>query len=238
MKIPGVNAGISGLQANANKMGVAANNIANMNTDGYLAQVEVNQSLAGNQGVVTAAIQQVTQPGSPIYTGNPLNAAIQGEGYFPVRTPDGKTAYTRQGNFQPDNQGRLTVNGSPVQPEVKIPQGATNLTIQADGSVTAEINGQQVQVGKVMVAKFNNPSGLQSIGNGQFAETAQSGPPVVNIPGSGANEGLVPNSVQGSNVDLATEIVNMMMAKQGYSANAKVVQTGSDMAGTLLNIKT
>lgn len=238
MKLPGVNAGVSGLQANANKMGVAANNIANMNTDGYKAQEAVNQNLTNNQGVVTAAIQQITQPGSPIYTGNPLNAAIQGEGFFQVRTPDGRNAYTRQGNFQPDNQGRLTVNGAPVQPEVKIPQGASNLNIQPDGRVMADINGQQMQVGKLTVVNFNNPGGLQSIGNGQFTETAQSGAPVGGSPGSGAFGSLVPNSLESSNVDLATEIVNMMMAKQGYSANAKVIQTGADMAGTLLNIKT
>lgn len=238
MKLPGVNAGISGLQANANKMGVAANNIANMNTDGYKAQDAVNQSLSSNQGVVTAAIQQVTQPGSPLYTGNPLNAAIQGEGFFQVRTSDGKNAYTRQGNFQPDNQGRLTVNGAPVRPEVKIPQGASNLNIQPDGRVMADINGQQMQVGKLTVANFNNPGGLQSIGNGQFTETAQSGAPVSGSPGSGAFGSLVPNSLESSNVDLATEIVNMMMAKQGYSANAKVIQTANDMAGALLNIKT
>lgn len=238
MKIPGINAGLSGLQANANKMGVAANNIANMNTDGYHAQEAVNQSLPDNQGVVTAAIQQVTQPGSPLYTGNPLNAAIQGEGFFQVRTPDGKNAYTRQGNFQPDNQGRLTVNGAPVQPEVKIPQGATNLNIQSDGSVMADINGQQMQVGKLTVVKFNNPGGLQSIGNGLLTETAQSGAPLSGNPGGGTQGSLVPNSLESSNVDLPTEIVNMMMAKQGYSANAKVVQNANDMAGTLLNIKT
>ncbi len=238
MKIPGVNAGISGLQANANKMGVAANNIANMNTDGYHAQEAVNQSLPNNQGVVTAAIRQVTQPGSPLYTGNPMDVAIQGEGFFQVRTPDGKNAYTRQGNFQSDGQGKLTLNGEAVQPEVKIPQGATNLNIKPDGSVMADINGQQLQVGKLYVASFSNPGGLQSIGNGLFAETAQSGAPASGSPGNGALGSLVPNSLESSNVDLATEIVNMMMAKQGYSANAKVIQSANDMAGTLLNIKT
>ncbi len=238
MKLPGVNAGVSGLQANANKIGVAASNIANMNTDAYQAQQVVNQSLPNNQGVVTTAVQQVTQPGSPLYTGNPLNAAIQGEGFFQVRTPDGKNAYTRQGNFQPDNQGRLVLNGAPVEPEVKIPQGATNLNIQPDGAVMADINGQLMQVGKLTVAKFNNPGGLQSIGNGLYAETAQSGAPVTGSPGGGALGSLVPNSLESSNVDLATEIVNMMMAKQGYSANAKVIKNANDMAGTLLNIKT
>ncbi|MBI5637346.1 MAG: flagellar hook basal-body protein [Nitrospinae bacterium] len=238
MKLPGVNAGLSGLQANANKVAVAANNIANMNTDAFRAQETVNQSLPSNQGVVTAAIRQVTQPGSPLYTGNPLDVAIQGEGFFQVRTPDGKNAYTRQGNFQPDNQGRLAVNGAAVRPEVKIPSGATNLNIQPDGSVMADVNGQQMLVGKLNVAKFNNPGGLQSIGNGLLAETAQSGAPASGSPGGGALGSLVPNSLESSNVDLATEIVNMMMAKQGYSANAKVVKNANDMAGTLLNIKT
>ena len=238
MKIPGVNAGLSGLQANANKMGVAASNIANMNTDGYRAQEAVNQSLPDNQGVVTAAIRQVTQPGSPLYTGNPMDVAIQGEGFFQVRTADGKNAFTRQGSFQTDNQGNLTLNGSVVQPEVKIPSGATNLNINPDGSVMADINGQQIQVGKLYMASFNNPGGLQSIGNGLFTQTAQSGPPTSGFPGSGALGSLVPNSLESSNVDLPSEIVNMMMAKQGYSANAKVIQSANDMAGTLLNIKT
>ena len=237
MKIPGANAGLSGLQVNADKMGVAANNIANMNTDGFRAQELITQSLPQNQGVASAAMRQVTQPGSPLYTGNALDVAIQGEGFFQVRTPDGKNAFTRQGNFQPDNQGRLAVNGAVTQPEVKIPPGSTNLNIQPDGSVMADVNGQQMVVGKLTVAAFNNPGGLQAIGNGLLTATAQSGAPITGNPGSGALGSLVPNSLESSNVDVATEIVNMMMAKQGYSANAKVISNANDMAGTLLNIK-
>ncbi len=238
MKIPGANAGLSGLQANANKMGVAANNIANINTTGYRAQQAIDQSLPNNQGVVTAAIRQVTQPGSPLYTGNPLDVAIMGEGFFKAKTPDGKTVYTRQGNFQPDSQGRLSVNGAALQPEVKIPKDASGITVNSDGSITAIINGQQVQVGKIDVVGFNNPSGLQQLGNGFFGETVQSGAPLAGTPGAGGFGQLAPNSLESSNVDLASEIVNMMMAKQGYAANAKVIQNASDMAGTLLNIKT
>lgn len=238
MKLPGVNAGISGLQANADKMAAAANNIANMNTDGFRAQESINQSLPQNQGVAATAMRQVTQPGSPLYTGNPLDVAIQGEGFFQVRTPDGKNAYTRQGNFQTDNEGRLAVNGAVARPEVKIPQGATNLNIKPDGSVMADVNGRQMLVGKLNVAAFNNPGGLQAIGNSFLTETAQSGAPVSGAPGNGALGSLAPNSLESSNVDLATEIVNMMMAKQGYSANAKVIQSANDMAGALLNIKT
>lgn len=238
MKIPGVNAGLSGLQANANKMAVSADNIANSNTPGFKANQAVLQSLPSNLGVVTSAIRQVMASGSPIYTGNPLDAAIQGEGFFSIALPNGKTAFTRQGSFQKDNQGRLTLGGSPVKPEIRIPQNATSVGIGADGTITATVDGKETVAGKLQLASFGNPGGLQALGGGFYSETAQSGAPLSGGPGGGGMGSLVPNSLEDSNVDLASEIVNTIMAKQGYSASAKMVKAADEMTGALLNIKT
>lgn len=238
MQIPGINAALTGLQANANKMAVAADNIANINTTGFKAGQAVTQSLSNNMGAVTSAIRQVTDPGSPLYTGNPLDLAIQGEGYFPVTMPDGRTAFTRQGNFQKDPQGRLSVSGAVLKPEIKIPQDASAVNIGTDGAVTATVGGKETALGKIQLAAFNNPGGLQPLGNGFFAETPQSGAAFSAGSGSGGAGSLVPNSLESSNVDLATEIVNTILARQGYSASAKMVKAADEMTGTLLNIKT
>jgi len=237
--IPGIYSALSGLKTNTDRMAVAANNIANMETPGFQASQVVPQSLPNNQGAVTAAIRRVIDPGAPLYTGNPMDAAIEGGGYFSVQTPDGRAAYTRQGSFGKDGQGRLTdATGNVLNPQIKIPPDATSVSIGRDGVVSATQNGQQVSLGQVQVANFANPAGLLSAGGGLFLETAQSGPLVKGAPGSAANGFLSPGSLEGSNVDLATEIVNTIIARQGYSANAKMVQTSSEMAGSLLNIKT
>jgi len=236
--IPGINSALSGLRVNSAKMAVAANNIANMNTPGFKAATAEIQSLPDNQGAVTAAIRQTMEPGAPLYTGNPLDTAIEGEGFFPVAGPGGKTGFTRQGSFSMDAQRRLTdVSGNPINPEIKVPRDATSLAIGRDGTVTATVNGQPATLGNIQLANFNNPSGLLSAGGGLLLESAQSGPANYGAPGTGGRGMLIPQSQESSNVDLAGEIVNSILAKQGYKANAKMVSAASEMAGTLLNLK-
>lgn len=235
----GFNAGLSGLRVNANKMRVAANNIANLNTPGFKAGSAVTQSVEPRLGAATTAIKTDTSQGFPVYTGNSLDLAIQGEGYFQVTTPDGRRGYTRNSALGKDNQGRLTDSaGNVLIPEITVPPDATSVTIGRDGSVNATINGSETVLGTIELARFNNPGGLTKAGGNIFFESSESGQPLTGAPGGGGLGSLMPGSLESSNVDLTQEIVNMIIAKHGYSANAKAIKASDETLGTLLNIKT
>jgi len=235
----GFNAGLSGLRVNANKMRVAANNISNINTSGYKAGSTVTQSAGPGFGAATTAIKTDTSQGFPVFTGNSLDLAIQGEGYFQVTTPDGRTGYTRNSALGKDSQGRLTDSaGNILTPQITVPSNATSVTIGQDGSVKAVVNGSETVLGTIELARFNNPAGLTQAGGNIYFESSDSGQAVTGSPGAGGLGSLMPGSVESSNVDLTQEIVNMIIAKHGYSANAKAIKASDEMLGTLLNIKT
>ncbi len=235
----GFNAGLSGLRVNANRMRVAANNISNVNTPGYKAGSGVTQSVGPGFGAATTSIKTDTSQGFPVFTGNALDLAIQGEGYFRVTTPDGRTGYTRNSVLGRDNQGRLTDSaGNILAPEISVPSNASSVTIGRDGSVKAVVNGSGTVLGKIELARFNNPAGLTGAGGGIFFESSASGQAVTGSPGTGGLGSLMPGSVESSNVDLTREIVDMIIAKRGYSANARAIKASDEMLGTLLNIKT
>ena len=234
----GFNAGLSGLRVNANKMRVAANNISNINTSGFKAGSAVTQSVGQGLGAATTAIKSDTSQGFPVFTGNSLDVAIQGEGYFQVTTPDGRTGYTRNSALGKDNQGRLTDSaGNVLTPQITVPSNATSVTIGQDGSVKAMVNGSETVLGTIELARFNNPAGLTQGGGNIYFESSASGQAVTGSPGNGGFGSLMPGSVESSNVDLTQEIVDLIMAKHGYSANAKAIKASDEMLGTLLNIK-
>lgn len=236
--IPALHTAISGLRVYGNRLRVASNNVANANTPGYKRAGVVAQSLPGDRGAVTAGVERSAAQGYTVYTGHALDAAISGEGFFVVRTPDGRTGYTRQGRLRVDGQGRLTdAAGNLLEPEITLPGGAESVAIGSDGRVSATVNGQQAPLGQIVLARFNNPSGLSGAGAGLFFETEESGPPMFGPPETAGLGALVPGYLEGSNVDLAEEMAGMIITKHGYVANLKTIQAADELLGELVDIK-
>jgi flagellar basal-body rod protein FlgG len=165
-------------------------------------------------------------------TGNSLDLAIQGDGFFQVLKSDGTTAYTRAGAFRPNSDGRLcTAQGYPVTPEIQIPADAKSVTVGVDGTVSA-ITSQDTSsrvIGQLELSRFINPTGLSSEGQNLYTATAASGDAVTNTPGQDGLGSLVVGSLENSNVNLVSEMVNMIQAQRGYEINSKAVQASDDM---------
>jgi flagellar basal-body rod protein FlgG len=171
-------------------------------------------------------------------TGNSLDMAIDGAGFFQVLLPDGTTAYTRDGSFQKDNQGQIvTANGYPLQPAITIPQNALTMTVGTDGVVSiTQPNAATVQIGTIQVATFINNGGLQSVGDNLYLETASSGTPTPNTPGTNGSGLVVQNYVEASNVNVAQELVMMIQTQRAYELNSKVVSTSDQMLARLTQL--
>jgi flagellar basal-body rod protein FlgG len=165
-------------------------------------------------------------------TSNPLDMAINGKGFFQILMPDGTTAYTRDGSFQVDSQGQLvTSSGYAVQPSLTIPIDAQNITIGKDGTVSVTQPGTTAptQVGTVQLANFINPAGLQSLGENLYAETAASGTPAVNTPGTNGLGVVNQGFVETSNVNVVEEMVNMIQTQRAYEINSKAITVSDQM---------
>ena len=165
--------------------------------------------------------------------------AIDGAGFFQVLLPDGTTAYTRDGSFQKDNQGQIvTANGYPLQPAITIPQNALTITVGTDGivSITQPGSAATVQIGTIQVATFINNGGLQSVGENLYLETASSGTPTPNTPGSNGSGVVLQNYVEASNVNVAQELVMMIQTQRAYELNSKVVSTSDQMLARLTQL--
>ena len=251
----------TGLDAQQTQLDVIANNLANVSTNGFKRgravfedmlyqtlrqpgaqssqQTQIPSGLqigTGARPVTTARIQ--TQ-GNLQQTGNGLDVAINGAGFFQITMPDGTIAYTRDGSFQKDNQGQIvTANGCPLQPAVTIPADALNVTISTDGvvSVTQPGNAAATQIGTIQVATFINAGGLQSIGENLYLETASSGAPTPNTPGLNGAGVLNQFYVETSNVNVAEELVTMIQTQRAYELNSKVVSTSDAMLGRLTQL--
>ena len=237
---PALWAAKTGLDAQQTQMTVTANNLANVSTTGFKAsrgvfedllyqnvtQVGANtsqttQSPSGLQlgtGVRVVATETVNTQGSLNQTGNSLDLAIQGRGYFQVLLPSGTLAYTRDGSFQVTNTGQLvTAEGYQVQPAITIPSGTQSVTIGTDGTVS------------VQLADFINPAGLQSQGGNLLTESASSGTATTGTPGVSGLGTLVQGSLESSNVNVVEEMVNMIQIQRAYEMNSKAVQTCDQM---------
>ena len=250
----------TGLEAQQTQMDVISNNLANVSTNGFkrsraafedllyqnLRQpggqtTEQTQAPAGlmlGTGVRTVATEKLFTQGNLVQTGNSLDLAISGRGFYQVTMPDGTTAYTRDGSFQVDSQGQLvTSNGYLVQPGITIPQGAQSVTIGTDGTVSVQVSGQAAptQVGSVQLADFINTAGLQPIGNNLYLETAASGSPQSGTPGLNGLGTLQQGSVEGSNVNVVEELVNMIETQRAYEMNSKAISTTASMLQYLNN---
>jgi flagellar basal-body rod protein FlgG len=166
-------------------------------------------------------------------TNGPLDLAIQGAGFFQISRPDGTIAYTRAGNFHPNNQGTLvTSNGDTVLPAITIPSNATNITISQYGVVSATLPGQTnaAQLGTIQLATFANPGGLNSIGGNLLQQTEASGNPITDTPGGTSGMGTLQQGyLENSNVDVVAEFVQMILAQRAYESNSKVIHVADDM---------
>lgn len=228
---------LSGLKVATRRMENSANNVANVQTPGFKAG-QVNIADSGNGGAVVSSISKVNTGGSIISTSNPIDIAVNGEGFLQILLPDGGTGYTRAGNLKLDGGGRIvTSDGNPLVPGITVPGGSTALSIETGGNVSATVGGNTVALGQIQLANFNNPSGLQAAGGNVFLQTGASGAPVTGNPGTGGFGSLIPNSVESSNVDIPTEMVDQMLAKTAFTANIKVIKIADEMTGALLNIK-
>jgi flagellar basal-body rod protein FlgG len=251
----------TGLNAQQTNLDVVSNNLANVSTNGYKKMRPVFQDLlyqtirqpgaqssqqtqlpSGFQlgvGVGTVATERIHNQGNLQQTGNALDVAVQGRGFFQVLMPDGTTAYTRDGSFQLDNTGQIvTASGYVLQPAITIPADAQTITIAADGtiSVTQPGNATPSTLGQLQLATFVNPTGLQSLGDNLYAETASSGTPQVNNPGISGTGTLNQTYLETSNVNVAEELVNMIVAQRAFELNSRAITTSDQMLQRLTQI--
>ena len=191
-------------------------------------------------GVKTGSVYRITQQGALTSTGNKLDVAISGRGYFQVLMPGGETAYTRAGNFSPNDQGQLvTEDGYLVQPAITIPQDATDISISKSGQVQAVRTGQTTPevIGNLELATFVNEAGLDAIGDNLLLESAASGAPTVGTPGTEGIGGLNQGYTEASNVDAVTEITALIVAQRAYEMNSKVITSADEMLRTTSNLR-
>jgi flagellar basal-body rod protein FlgG len=244
----------SGMSAQQANLDTVANNLANSATTGFRSrkmQFEdmIYQNLvmpgsasststtsAGLQiglGTQSVSSEVIMTQGTPNQTGNDLDLAINGSGFFQVQLPNGTTAYTRDGNFTKNNAGVVTdANGNQLIPAITIPSNATNITISNYGVVSATLPGQTTasQLGTIQLATFPNPGGLSSLGGNLLQPTSGSGNAITDTPGGSSGMGqLQQHYLEGSNVDVVSEFVNMILAQRAYESNSKVITAADGM---------
>lgn len=244
----------TGLDAQQTQMDVITNNLANVSTTGFKRsravfedllyqnlrqpgaqssqQTQLPSGLQIGTGVRPVATERIFTQGNLQQTGNSKDLAINGQGFFQVLMPDGSAGYTRDGSFQTDSQGQMvTSSGFVIQPSITIPANAQSITVARDGTVSITQPGSSapVQVGNIQLATFINPAGLMSMGENLYVETAASGAPGTNPPGSNGAGLLVQASVETSNVNVAEELVNMIQTQRAYEINSKAITTSDQM---------
>jgi flagellar basal-body rod protein FlgG len=244
----------SGMSAQQANLDTVANNLANSATAGFRrrrlqfedmiyqnmitpgspqSQQTTSAGLQIGLGTRSAATEVIMTQGDYNQTSNTYDIAIQGSGFFQISRPDGTIGYTRAGNFHPTNQGQLvTADGDPVLPSITIPSNAKDVMISQYGVVSATIPGQATptQLGTIQLATFANPGGLQSIGGNLFLQTDASGVPITDTPGGNTGMGTLQQGyLEGSNVDVVAEFVQMILAQRAYESNSKVVHVADDM---------
>ena len=258
-----LNIAATGMQAQQLNVEVISNNIANINTTGYKQQRAEFQDLlyenlrrpgapssdadtivpAGVQlglGVKTAAVYRIDTQGSLLMTENPLDLAIEGNGYFPIDLPDGTVGYTRAGSFQLNAQGQIvTADGHTLQPGIIVDPTATDVGVNASGEVLVKLPGQTEEqiVGQIQLANFANRAGLEAIGDNIFKETAASGAAALSNPGVDGAGPVRQGFLEASNVNVVGELTNMITAQRAYEMNSKVIQTTDEMYSAVTQMR-
>jgi len=251
---PALWAAKTGLDAQQTKLAVTSNNLANVSTSGFkkgravfedllyqnIRQVggatsqdtEAPSGVHLGTGVRVVATEKLYTQGGLTQTGNALDVAIEGRGFFQIQMPDGTNAYTRDGSFQLSAQGQMvTSSGYTMQPGITIPDGAQSITIGRDGIVSVRLAGQQapVQVGQLQLTDFVNPAGLQPLGENLLAETVASGPAQSGSPAQNGLGATTQGAVEASNVNVVEELVNMIETQRAYEMNSKAISTADQM---------
>jgi flagellar basal-body rod protein FlgG len=254
--------GATGMYAQQLNMDNISNNLANINTYGFKkANVQFQDLIyqtiqeAGSAtgedterpteltvgvGVKPVSTQKSFAQGSLQSTSNPLDVAINGDGFFQVTCPDGQTRYTRDGSFKLSSDGQLvTAQGYPVEPAVNIPDDTESVSVVADGTVMVKLYGQTdtQTVGQLELARFVNPAGLKSVGGNLYEASAASGTVVTGTPDTGSYGSLEQGYVEASNVSIVEEMVNMIVAQRAYELNSRSVRTADDMIQAASQLK-
>ena len=244
----------TGLDAQSARMRVIANNLANVNTAGFKrdradfetlayqtmtaagapssAEARYATGLSLGSGVQMTGTARMNTQGALSTTDNPLDLAIEGDGYFQVAMPDGRIAYTRAGNLNLSAEGQIvTSDGLPVQPQIQVPENVESITIGSDGTVSAKIVGQPeaTELGQIELARFVNPAGLQAIGGNLLVESAASGTPQVGSPGIEGRGQLRQGALEASNVNVVQELVDMIETQRAYEVNSKMITATDEM---------
>ena len=244
----------TGLDAQDTRMRVISNNLANVNTTGFKKDRAAFETLAYQvvtapgaastseskyatglnlgTGVRIQGTARIDTQGSMQQTGNSLDMALDGDGYFQVQLPGGQLGYTRAGNFSRSAEGLLvTSEGYQVQPGITVPEGATSITIGTDGTVSATIQGQTEasELGQIQVASFPNAAGLQATGDNYLIETAASGAANLGVAGEDGRGNVRQGELEASNVNVVEELVDMIECQRAYEVNSKMISATDDM---------
>jgi flagellar basal-body rod protein FlgG len=255
--------GSTGMLAQQLNVDTISNNIANMTTTGYKRQraqfadllyqtkVRPGSTSSSDGSTIPAGIQQglgvkagsvyrINEQGALQQTGNQLDIANKGVGYFQIQLPTGETAYTRDGSFQLDQNGQIvTSKGFVLQPGISIPSDAVDISINASGEIMVKVAGQTAlsNVGQVQLATFPNEAGLDAIGDNLLLETEASGAATVGNPGETGFGELEQGMLESSNVNIVQEITALIQAQRAYEMNSKVIQTGDEMLTTIAQMR-
>ncbi|MFC7332232.1 flagellar basal-body rod protein FlgG [Rhodocista pekingensis] len=255
--------GATGMLAQQLNVEVISNNIANMTTTGFKRQRAEFQDLlyqnmrrvgstssdagtvvpSGVQigaGVKTAAVYRINEQGNISVTGNALDLAINGQGYFQVELPDGQTAYTRAGSFQLNAEGTIvTADGYQLQPGLVVPENAVDITVNPNGEVLVKLDGQTqpANIGQIQLATFPNPAGLEAIGDNLLLESPASGNVIAGNPGAPGFGRVIQQALETSNVNIVSEITNLITAQRAYEMNSRVISTSDQMMQSISQMR-
>ena len=251
----------TGMRAQQLNIDVVANNLANVNTAGFkrsradfqdlLYQVvtpagvsssqgsEIPTGIALGYGSKPAAVQKLFTVGDMQPTDQPLDLAIEGDGFFQVTLANGEIGYTRAGSFKQDSSGQIcTSEGNVLSSNITIPPDGGILSVLPDGTVTVKPQGQpETQIGNIQTARFLNPAGLQAIGHNLYSETTASGASILGTPGNEGYGTIMQGFIELSNVSIVDELVNMIVGQRAYEINSKAIQTADDMMRVATDLK-
>jgi flagellar basal-body rod protein FlgG len=248
-----LNTAATGMAAQQMHIDVTANNMANVNTTGFKRSraefqdllyqtirapggttgqgTQLPTGIQVGQGTRLVSTEILFGQGTTTQTQNPLDIAIEGQGFFQIQRPNGDIAYSRAGNFKTDAEGRIvTVDGFPLEPQMNVPIDALSLSISPDGVVSATMpNNQSQEVGTIQLASFVNPAGLREMGRSLFAPSQASGEPIVGQPGQDNIGTVAQGFLEGSNVEVVTEMIDLIASQRAYEINQRVIQAADDM---------